>query len=169
MMEFRYTIPLQRYLKIEPPLQGAEETAFFCWDIHILTVQSRKTALAMNCNSRYSILLYGMSAADWGHLPELLQNEIRAAIWREGLSEFETVRYFALGGPLKISPLHGPKSVASLNWAMRVLLQHISLLDNSRLSQPQATHLINDEVYYAAEFSKYGTPREFFLSGFRCI
>ena len=142
---------------------------FFCWAVHTLTVQGRKAVLAMNCNTRYSILLYGMRAADWAHLPGLVQNEIKAAILREGLSEYEAVRYFTLSGPLKISAVRESDLVTGLNWTMQTLLRHAPLLDESRFSQPQVTCLMNGEVYCAAESSKSGTPREFFLAGFRCI
>lgn len=168
-MEFGYTVPLQRYLKMELPPPKERTAPFFCWDLHIQTVQGRKTALAMNRSSRYSILLYGMKETDWKVLPELIEQEIKAVILREGLSEFEAARYFALGGPLRISPSHGKMSTASLNWAMGTLLHRASLLDSRRLSQPRISQVMNDEVYYAAEFSKDGTPREFFLEGFRCL
>ena len=48
---------------------------------------------------------------------------------------------------------------------MGVLLRHASLLDAGRLSQPRAAHVINGEVYHAAE--RRGSPRDFFLLGFR--
>ena len=128
-MEFGYTIPLQRHLKIKLPPPQTASAPFFCWDVHLLTIQKRRTALAMNRASRYCILLYGMDPADWKHLPELVQGEIRAVILREGLSEFEAARYFALSGPLNISQSLGAESTAALNWAMRTLLQHASLLD----------------------------------------
>ena len=166
-MEFGYTIPLQRHLKIKPPTSAETTAPFFCWDVHLLTVQKRRAALAMNCDSRYSILLYGMNGADWKRLPDMIQGEIRAAILREGLSEFEAVRYFTLSGPLRISRPHGPESVSGLNWVMRLLLQQFSLLDDSRLSQLQIAHIMNDEIYHAAELSMRGSPREFFLMGFR--
>ena len=168
-MELGYTIPLQKRLKMEVLPPGPTVSLFFCWAVHVLTIQRRKAVLAMNCGSRYCILLYGVRAADWVHLPGLLQNEIRAAILREGLSEYEAVRYFALSGPLKRSTAQGSNLVAGLNWTMRTLLQQASLLDERRFSQPQVTHIMNDEVYYASEFSKSGTPREFFLAGFRCL
>lgn len=168
-MEFGYTVPLQRYLKMELPPPKERTAPFFCWDLHILTVQRRKSALAMNRSSRYSILLYGMKETDWKVLPELIKHEIKAAILREGLSEFEAARYFALGGPLRISPLHGQKPAASLNWAMGSLLHHASLLDSRRLSQPRISHVMNGEAYCVAEYSKEGTPREFFFEGFRCL
>ena len=161
-MEFSYTVPLQKYLKMELPPPKERTAPFFCWDLHILTVQGRKTALAMNRNSRYSILLYGMKETDWKVLPELIEQEIKAVILREGLSEFEAERYFAL-------PSHGQTSTASLHWAMGALLQRASLLDSRRLSQPRISQVMNDEVYYSAKFSKEGTPREFFLEGFRCL
>ncbi len=162
-MEFCYTRPLQRRLNMKPPVPQTATAPFFCWDVHMLTVQSRKAVLAMNRASRYSLLFYGMNRADWTHLPDLVRDEIRAVILREGLSEFEAARYFALGGPVNISTSHG--SMAALNWAMGALLQHSTLLDIGRLSQPQAAHMINSESYHAAE--RRGSPREFFLLGFR--
>ena len=68
-MEFGYTIPLQRHLKIKLPPPQTASAPFFCWYVHLLTIQKRRTALAMNRASRYCILLYGMRAADWVHLP----------------------------------------------------------------------------------------------------
>lgn len=123
----------------------------------------------MNRASRYCILLYGMDTADWKRLPELVQGEIRAVILREGLSEFEATRYFALSGPLNISQSLGAESTAALNWAMRTLLQHASLLDDRRLSQPQAAHIMNHETYHAKTLSRRGSPKEFFLMSFRCL
>ena len=168
-MELSYTIPLQKHLKMETPPPEPTAAPFFCWDVHLLTVQGRKTVLAMNRASRYCILLYGMDPADWKHLPELVQGEIRAAILREGLSEYETVRYFTLSGPLKISTVRESDLVTGLNWTMQTLLRYASLLDERLFSQPQVTYIMNDEVYYTSEFSKSGTPRKFFLAGFRCL
>ena len=102
-MELGYTLPLQKRLKMELPSSKSPIAPFFCWAVHTLTVQGRKAVLAMNRDIRYSILLYGIRAADWVHLPGLVQNEIKAAILREGLSAFEAVRYFTLSGPLNIS------------------------------------------------------------------
>ena len=168
-MELGYTLPLQKQLKMELPPSKPPIAPFFCWAVHTLTVQGRKAVLAMNRDTRYSILLYGIRAADWVHLPGLVQNEIKAAILREGLSEYEAVRYFTLSGSLKASTAQGPDMVTGLNWAMQTLLRYASLLDERLFSQPQVTCVINDEVYYSAEFSKSGTPREFFLAGFRCF
>lgn len=168
-MELEYTLPLQKQLKVELPPSKQPIGPFFCWAVHTLTVQGRKTVLVMNCNTRYSILLYGMRATDWVHLTGLIENEIKAAILREGLSEYEAVRYFTLSGPLKISTVRESDLVMGLNWTMQTLLRYASLLDERLFSQPQVTCVMNDEVYYAAEFSKSGTPREFFLTRFRCL
>lgn len=168
-MELGYTLPLQKQLKEELPPSKPPIDPFFCWVVHMLTIQRRKAVLAMNYHSRYCILLYGVKAADWARLPGLVQNEIRAAILREGLSEYEAARYFVLSGPPKLSAAQGSDLVTGLNWTMQTLLLQAPLLDKSRFSQPQVTHIINDEFYYATEFSKSGTPREFFLVGFRYL
>ncbi len=167
-MEFGYTIPLQKHLKMVELLpQKAETSSFFCWDLHLLTVQGRKAVLAMNCTSRYSILLYDMKETDWPCLTDLVESEIKVAVLREGLSKFEAARYFALGGPLKISPPHGPNSAERLNCAMAALIQQFSLLDESRLSQPRVCHVLNGGTYDAEGFS--GKPIEIFLAGFRWL
>lgn len=61
---------------MKPPFSQTAAAPFFCWDIHLLTVQGRKAVLAMNRASRYSILLYGMNGADWKRLPDMIQSEI---------------------------------------------------------------------------------------------
>lgn len=71
-MEFSYTIPLQKYLRTAPPSQKAETASFFCWDLHLLTLQGRKAVLVINCNSRYSILLFDLKETDWPCLPDLV-------------------------------------------------------------------------------------------------
>lgn len=138
-------------MKALPP--GPTVAPFFCWAVHVLTIQRRKAVLAMNCDSRYCILLYGVRAADWARLSGLLQNEIRAAVLREGLSEYEAVRYFALSGSPKRSTARGPNLVTGLNWAMQTLLQQVPLLDENRFSQPQVTHIMNGEVYDSVPLS----------------
>lgn len=165
-MEFGYTISLQKYLKMEKPSpQKTETPSLFCWDLHLLTVQGRKAVLAMNCASRYSILLYDMKDTDWACLSDLLESEIKVAILREGLSKFEAARYFALGGPQKITPPHGPNPAEQLNCAMAALIQQFPLLDESRLSQPRVCHVLNGGTYDVEGF--LGKPREVFLAGFR--
>ena len=166
-MELSYTIPLQKHLKMETPPPEPNAAPFFCWDVHLLTVQGRKTVLAMNRASRYSLLFYGMNRADWTRLPELVRDEIRAVILREGLSEFEAARYFALAGPLRIAGAHGARSVTALNWAMGILLRHAALLDGGRLSQPRAAHIMNNTVYHMAGRTGRGSPRECFLLSFQ--
>ena len=136
-MELSYTIPLQKHLKMETPPPEPNAAPFFCWDVHLLTVQGRKTVLAMNRASRYSLLFYGMNRADWTRLPELVRDEIRAVILREGLSEFEAARYFALGGPLNISTAHGStlaRILATLFfWALCYKLVSLKLMGSLTL------------------------------------
>lgn len=165
-MKFFYTLPLQWRLKIRLPFSRATTAPFFCWDIHMLMVQTRRAVLVADRASLYSFLFYGMNRMDWGHLPELIQDEIRAAILQEGLSEFKAARYFILSGLLITLAACGS---AVLNWTMQTLLQHSALLDGRQLSQPQAAHIINGEAYYAAEQFQTGSPREFFLVGFRSL
>lgn len=40
-MEFGYTIPLQKHLKMAFPSSKPTIAPFFCWTVHILTIQQR--------------------------------------------------------------------------------------------------------------------------------
>ena len=55
-MEFCYTIPLQKHLKMAFPLSKPTIDPFFCWAVHTLTVQGRKAVLAMNRNLMDSLV-----------------------------------------------------------------------------------------------------------------
>ena len=158
---------MQKHLKQKALSYGVPLDLRFCWDLHILTIQRRKALLSVNCNSRYAVLLYGLKGGEWKRLPELVQEEVKAAFLREGISEFEIARYFSLSGPAEITRTHGRKPVAGLNRAVDALYAVSPPLDESSLSQPLANLVMNDDICHAAGYTEYGTPREFLLADFK--
>ena len=55
-MELGLTFPLQRYLKVKPPVYGEEADRRFCWDLHVIDLRGRKCLLAVHCHSRYAFV-----------------------------------------------------------------------------------------------------------------
>lgn len=41
-MELGLTFPLQRFLKMKPPLYGTEPDRRFCWDVHNIRIRGRE-------------------------------------------------------------------------------------------------------------------------------
>lgn len=169
-MQFGYTIPLQRRLKIPELPYSTSIDLRFCWDLHILTVDRHKMVLVTNCNNRYSVLLY-MKGRNWKQLSELALKEINAAFAQEGLTEFDIARYFSLAGPVELTRTHGRKPVAGLNQAADKLffsLEHVPL-NECNLSQPQLNMEMNTEICHATGYADYGTPRGFLLTDFQSL
>lgn len=160
-MQFGYTIPLQKHLKIKTLPYGRPVDLCFCWEIHILTIQRHRAVLAANASSRYAVLLYNVKGADWQRLPELVTEGIRIAFSLEGLSEFDIDRYFTLAGPVEITRTHGRKPVSGLNRAVEYLRLVCPPLDMGTQYQPLASRGMNEELCHAAGYTDYGTPREF--------
>lgn len=166
-MQFGYTIPLQKHLKIKGLPYGEPVDLFFCWDLHIQTILRRKAIVATNCNNRYSVLLFGVKGPDWKRLPELVREEMAEAFYREGLSEFEIARYFTLAGPEEITRTHGRKPVHGLNRAIEMLRWRSPPIDEDHRAQPLANSVMNEELCHVPGYSDYGTPREFLLEDFK--
>ena len=95
-----------------------------------MTIMRRKAVLAVNANNRYTVLLYGVKGADWSHLPELLQDEIKAAWVRDKMPKSKIKKYFSLAGPAEVTKTHGSKAVAAMNGCIYIM--NISGLDRGR-------------------------------------
>lgn len=169
ILQFGYTIPLQKHLKMKAPPCSDSPDFRFCWEVHVLTIFRRKAIIAVNANSRYAVMLYGVKGANRKNLPEVLQREIKAAFVQEGISEFEIARYFQLAGPLEITKTHGPKAVATLNRAVDALCLVSPPLDESSLYQPLASSVMNDDYCHAPGYKDFCTPREFLLRDFQTL
>ena len=55
-MELGHTIPLQKFLRIQPPPYGTDSRLFFCWELHRITLQSSDTLAAVNGKTIHSII-----------------------------------------------------------------------------------------------------------------
>jgi len=54
-MELGHTIPLQKFLRIQPPPYGTDSRLFFCWELHRITLQSSDTLVAVNAGNRFAV------------------------------------------------------------------------------------------------------------------
>ena len=137
------TIPLQRYLHIKGLSYGEPLDRFYCWDLHRITLHGRDSMLAVHCASRYTVVVFDMTAADWADLSTVVCFGIRRSLLEVGLPEAVISSYLAKAGVPAYTKTHGRREVAFLNRAWEDVMAHDLTVDQSRQEQPLLEQTVN--------------------------
>lgn len=144
-MELGHTIPLQKYLRMQPPPYGAGCPLFFCWELHRIILQSGDTLVAVNAGNRFAVVLWGMDAGAWNHYQEHFREGLEMAMESEGYTREEIRIYLKRAGKFQITKTHGRRSVAGLNQMDNCLWKIPALVKKGQLFQPVHCHEVNRE------------------------
>ena len=139
----------------------AGEEDLFCFSVHLITVNRRKTIVMVNDSNRFGFVLYGLKAKNFKNLDELLILGIRNCLRDEKIKEEIIERYLKSAGELVYSKTRGPKYVARLNKACELIKWVEDDLDLSEIFQTLATTIMNDDMLKISKESGYGSPYEF--------
>ena len=137
------------------------EENLFCWSVHLITVNRRKTIVMVNDSNRFGFVLYGMKAKNFKNLNELLILGIKNCLRDEKIKEEIIERYLKSAGELVYSKTRGPKYVARLNKACERIKVFEDDLDISVLFQTLATRIMNEDLIKISKESNYRNPYEF--------
>lgn len=142
-MELGLTFPLQRFLRMKPPMYGVESDRRFCWDLHVIRLRGRDSLLAVHCHSRYTFVLFNVSDPEWKHLQEAFLYGLRRSLPAAGESEAAVEQYLMLAGEMQFTRTHGRREVAFLNRAWDDVLALDYCLDESAREQRLLDHAVN--------------------------
>lgn len=142
-MQLGLTIPLQRYLHLKSLSYAEPLDRLYCWDLHGITLHGRDSLLAVHCASRYTFVVFDMTAADWADLSTVVQCGIRRSLLEAGLSETTISDYMAKSGVPVYTKTHGRREVAFLNRAWDDVMAHDLTVDQSRQEQPLLEQTVN--------------------------
>ena len=168
-MQLGITIPLQKYLKMKAPLYGEPCDLFFCWELHVILLQGKRTLVAVNANNRYAVILSGMKALDWKVMSERFLEGLEKGLLTEGYTQDQVNRYLDLAGSIEITKTHGRKPVAGLNRMDEYLWIIPEPINHDELYQELHSKEVNRELCKAAGFQDYGYPIEFFEKDMRRV
>lgn len=168
-MQLGITIPLQKYLKLKSITYGEPVDLFFCWELHRITYQGKNCLMIVNANNRFSILLYGINAAQWKQLSACVEEGIRRGMEDEGYTKEQIELYFNLAGESTLTKTHGRKPVAGLNRAIDFLLYNFNPCDANDLYQSEHTKDINRDICKPIGFEEYGCPVDFLKEDMRRV
>lgn len=161
-MELGHTIPLQKFLRIQPPPYGTDSRLFFCWELHRITLQSSDTLAAVNASNRFAVVLCGMDGSAWKHYREHFLEGLEQAMESEGYGREEIRAYLELAGGIRVTKTHGRRSVAGLNQMDNCLWKIPALVKKGQLFQPVHCHEVNRERCRMAGYEGYQYPVQCF-------
>lgn len=159
-MELGLTFPLQRFLKIKSPAYGTEPDRRLCWDLHVISLQGRKSLLAVHCHSRYTFVCYDVPPLMWQDIPGLFRRGLEDSLAAAGFSQAQVGEYLREAGIVSITRTHGRREVAFLNRAWEDVLALDLCLDPASQVQPLLDHAVNTRPSRCVGFEDLGTGLE---------
>lgn len=156
-MELGLTFPLQRFLKMKPPVCGTEPDRRFCWDLHVIDLRGRKCLLAVHCHSRYAFVRYDVSPLQWADVPVLFREGLTDSLNTAGFPRPQVERYLQKAGTFALTRTHGRREVAFLNRAWEDVLNLDLCLDTNQQGQPLLDHAVNTRPGRCVGFEGLGT------------
>lgn len=163
-MQLGLTIPLQRFLRIKTLAYGDALETVYCWDLHKITLHGETSLLAVNCASRFTFVLYAMTAADWANLEALLCASIEQCLREAGMPCNAAAHYRACAGRPVLTKTHGRRVVAYLNRAWEEVLALDYTIDTTQQWQPLLNHAINRLPCHCAARVQKATAQEHLLA-----
>ena len=159
-MELGLTFPLQRFLKMKPPLYGTEPDRRFCWDVHNIRLRDGECMLAVHCHSRYAFVLWDVSPFQWGDITGLFREGLADSLHGAGFAPEAVDRYLQKAGDIDLTRTHGRREVAFLNRAWEDVLASDLCLDTDRQDQPLLDHAVNTRPSRCVSFEGLGMGLE---------
>ena len=108
------TKKLQDELKIKPEKLDVI-SSFFSWHANIIRVNRRKTIVAMNDASGYTIVIHGIVAKDLKNLEVLILESIRTTLIRDCVNPEIATKYIVDAGNIIFSKTQNRSLVAKMN------------------------------------------------------
>ena len=159
-MELGLTFPLQRFLKMKPPLYGTELDRRFCWDVHNIRLRGRECLLAVHCHSRYAFVRWNVSPLQWKDITGLFREGLIDSLHEAGFSPETVTGYLQQAGAIGLTRTHGRREVAFLNRAWEDVLALLLCLDTSQQAQPLLDQAVNTRLSRCAGAEGLGLPLE---------
>lgn len=156
-MELGLTIPLERFLGRPAPPYGLESDRRFCWDLHCIDLRGRKSLLSVHCHSRYTFVLFDLTAAEWGDLPNTFLDGLCQSLAAISVERANIDRYLLRAGNCTLTKTHGRREVAFLNRAWEDALRLEYAVDSSTKEQPFLDYGINTKPCRCAGFEGIDT------------
>lgn len=157
-MQLGLTIPLMKHLNINKLPYGEELHRRFCWELHCIRLHNHSCLLAVHCETRYMVVLYRMTRAQWNRLPEVFLEGLITSLTNAGIENNLVQHYLQEAGKIELTKTHGRREVAFLNRAWDDVAALDYCIDREQQSQPLIEQSINHMICNCVGYEGYGEP-----------
>jgi hypothetical protein len=140
--------------------KASEEKDLFCWSVHLLTFNRRKTVVAVNDSNRFGFILHGLKVKDFKSLKGHMLQGIRSCLQDEKIDEGIIEQYLEAAGDPVFTKTRGPKYVSRLNKACEMVEIFNDMLDPGQLFQYKIGRTMNSDLIKIDKASDYERPHE---------
>lgn len=143
---------------------GTETDMRFVWEVNYATVCGKKLLIVVHSDTRYSMIYSDIKPSVWKNLDAFLHESVQNALSREGFTQEEIERYFAMAGEETITKTHGRKATGGMIHLTGMLTYYEKALVEG-MFQPYITETANDDLCHIAMHPEksYIHPRELFV------
>lgn len=93
----------------------SQENPLFCWHANLIKIDRSNVVVLVNNSNRYTLVLWGLYAANLKKLEEKIRDVIRETFRAECISDDVIDEYLAAAGDVKFTKTSGRSAVAHLN------------------------------------------------------
>ncbi len=152
-MRLECTKKLLDWLDINPDRSSSDTDPLFTWTANFITVNRRKTLVAVNPSSRCMFVLYGLTVKSVCILPELIFDGIRAMLQSEHVSPKIIEKYLNdCGKTITFAPNSSRSAVAYCNKACERVYLFSNLFAPGDMFQQRFLPWLNDELFQKANY-----------------
>ncbi|MBO5339470.1 MAG: plasmid pRiA4b ORF-3 family protein [Oscillospiraceae bacterium] len=146
-MRLECTKRLLDWLDMKPERSSADTDPLFTWTANLITVNRRKTLVAVNPSSRCMFVLYGLTAKSIRILPELIFDGIHAMLQSEHVRPKIIEQYLNdCGKTITFAPNSSRSAVANCNKACERVYLFSNLFAPGDMFQQRFLPWLNDEL-----------------------
>lgn len=134
----------------------------FCWHANIITLFRKKAVILVNDNTRYTILLFGLTKNDFINFKRLVISAIEEMFIYEGITNSIVNKYFSTSPGIYYSKTGGKSPVAIMNSIVNGLYYNENDYDHSSLLQKAISKDLNTQAFQIGNNSF--KPNEYFYN-----
>lgn len=154
-MEYGLTLTTQKKIKNLSLAKPQQEDSRFWWEVNLTKVENRNALVIVHPSSRYCMIYSNLKPSMWKNLDAFVSEAIREAFLREGFSEADVEKYFAMAGEIVFTKTHGHQATGGLNHITGALWDMWDWYNPDNMLQERITNLLNDEPTKAALHPEY--------------
>lgn len=159
-MLIQCTKKLLRELKLPSVESEIEYEPINSWHANIITVNRRKTVVAINDSSNYGVVLYGLKSKDFQNLGDLIINAVRENLLNECISSDVIEKFIPVSSGVSYSKTRNASMVSRINKACEYVDYCREFLNHDKVNQLHIGRNLSRRIFKPKGSNEYLFPHD---------